>query len=64
MLVLQQQKQYNLRVKATALKDPILSCPRSLLKATPTPPGYPWVSGGWYVTPEHRFMGLVLAHQL
>ena len=37
--------------------------PRSLLKTTPPPPGYPLVSGGWYVTPEHRFSGLVLDHQ-
>ena len=36
----------------------------SLLKTTPTPPGYPWVSGGQYVTPEPRFRGLVLDHQL
>ena len=46
------------------LTDLTLSCPRSLLKTTPTPPGYPWVSGGRYVTPEPRFRGLVLDHQL
>ena len=45
------------------LKDPSSSCPRSLLKTTPPPPGYPWVSRGWYVTPEPRFSGLVLDHQ-
>ena len=28
------------------------------------PQGYPWVSGGQYVTPEPRFRGLVLHHQL
>ena len=39
------------------------SCPGYLLKTTPPPPGYPWASGGWYVTPEPRFMGLVLDHQ-
>ena len=37
-------------------------CPGSLLKATPPPPGYPWVSGVRYVTPEPRFSGLVLDH--
>ena len=41
-----------------------LSRPRSLLKTTPIPPGHRWVSGGWYVTPEPRFRGLVLDHQL
>ena len=45
------------------LTDLDSSCPRSLLKTTPTPPGYPWVSGGRYVTPEPRFSGLVLGHQ-
>ena len=43
--------------------DPILSCPGSLLKTTPPPTGYPWVSRGWYVTPESRSSGLVLDHQ-
>ena len=38
-------------------------CPGSLLKTAPPPPGYPWVSGGRYVTPEPRFSGLVLDHQ-
>ena len=28
------------------------------------PPGYPWVPWGWCVTPEPRFRGLVLDHQL
>ena len=45
------------------LTDPTLSCPRSLLKTTPPPLGYPWVSGGRYVTLEPRFRGLVLDHQ-
>ena len=27
------------------------------------PPGYPWVSRGWYMTQEPRFGGLVLDHQ-
>ena len=38
-------------------------CPGSLLKTTPPPPGYPWVSEVTYVTPEPRFSGLVLDHQ-
>ena len=46
------------------LTDPTLSCPRSLLKTSPPPPGYPWVSEGQYVTLEPRFRGLVLDHQL
>ena len=46
------------------LTDPPLSRPGSLLKTTPLPPGYPWVSRGRYVTPEPRFRGLVLDHQL
>ena len=46
------------------LTDPTLSCPRSLLKTTPPPPWYPWVSGGQHVTPEPRFRGLVPNHQL
>ena len=45
------------------LTDRTPTCPGSLLKPTPTPPGYPWVSGGRYVTPEPRFRGLVLDHQ-
>ena len=45
------------------LTDLDSSCPRSILKTTPAPPGYPWVSGGRYVTPESRFSGLVLDHQ-
>ena len=49
---------------AHTLTDPTLSCPGSLLKTTPPPPGYPWVSGGQYVTPEPRFRDLVLDHQL
>ena len=40
------------------------NCPETLLKTTPSPPGYPWVSGGPYVTQEPRFRGLVLDHQL
>ena len=47
----------------TTLTDPTLMCPGSSLKTTPTPPGYPWASGGRYVTPEPRFSGLVLDHQ-
>ena len=47
----------------TTLTDPILSCPGPLLKTTPPPPGYPWVSGVRHVTPEPRFSGLVLDHQ-
>ena len=47
----------------TTLTDRTPSCPGSLLKTTPTPQGYPWVSRGWYVTPEPRFSGLVLDHQ-
>ena len=39
------------------------SCPGSLLKTTPPPPGYPLVSGGQYVAPEPSFSGLVLDHQ-
>ena len=46
------------------MTDPTLSCPGSLLKTAPPPLGYPWVSGGWYVTPESRFRGLMLDHQL
>ena len=46
------------------LTDPTLSCPRSLLKTSPPPPGYPWVSEGQYVTLEPRFRGLMLDHQL
>ena len=42
------------------LTDLTLSWPGSLLKTTPLPPGYPWVSGGRHVTPEPRFRGLVL----
>ena len=39
------------------------SCPGFLLKTTPPHPGYPWVSGDRYVTPEPRFRGLVLDHE-
>ena len=54
--------------KPTKLVDATLtdldsSCPGSLLKTTPLPPGNPWVSRGWYVTPKHRLSGLVLNHQ-
>ena len=52
----------NLR-KSSTLSDLDSSCPGSLLKTTPPPPGYPWVSGGRYVTPEPKFMCLVLDHQ-
>ena len=45
------------------LTDLDSSCPGSFLKATPPTPGYPWVSGVRYVTPEPRFSGLVLDHQ-
>ena len=48
----------------STLTDPTLGCPRSLLKTTPLPPRCPWVSGGRYVTPEPKFRGLVLDHQL
>ena len=50
------------KIKCT-LTDLDSRCPGSLLKATPPPPGYPWVSGVRYVTPEPRFSGLVLDHQ-
>ena len=50
-------------MKYVTLTDLDSSCPGSLLKTTPTPPGYPWASGGRYVTPEPRFSGLVLDHQ-
>ena len=46
------------------LTDRTLSCPGSLLKTTPPPPGYSWVFGGRYVASEPRFRGLVLDHQL
>ena len=46
------------------MTDPTLSCPGSLLKTTPSPQGYPWASGGPYVTPEPRFSDLVLDHQV
>ena len=36
------------------------SCHGSLLKTTPTPLRYPWVSGGRNVTPESKSSGLVL----
>ena len=45
------------------LTDLDSSCPRSLLKTAPPPPGYLWVSGSRHVTPEPRFSGLVLDHQ-
>ena len=47
-----------------SLTDPNASCPRSLLKTTPPPPGCPWVPGGPEVTPEPSFRGLVLDHQV
>ena len=46
------------------LTDLSSSCPRSLLKTTPTPPGCPWVPGGPEITPEPSFRGLVLDHQV
>ena len=46
------------------LTDATLSCPGLLLKTTPPPPRYQWVSGGQYVTLEPRFRGLVLNYQL
>ena len=46
------------------LTDMTSSCPRSLLKTTPPPPGCPWVPGGPEVTPEPSFRGLVLDHQV
>ena len=39
------------------------SCPGSLIKTTPPSPGYPWVSGVRYMTPEPKLSGLVLDHQ-
>ena len=48
---------------AFTLTDLDSSCPGSLLKTTPPPQGYPWVSGGQYVTLKSRFSGLVLDHQ-
>ena len=48
----------------STLTDLDSTCPRSLLKTTPLPPWYPWVSGDWYVTPEPKFSGLVLDHQV
>ena len=50
--------------KVCTLTDLGSSCPGSLLKTTPPPQGYPWVFGGWYATPELRFRGLVLDHQV
>ena len=49
--------------KHFTLTDLTISCPESLLKTTPPPQGYPWVSGGRYVTPEPKFSGLVPNHQ-
>ena len=39
-----------------------LQLSRVLTKYYPTTPGYPWVSGGWYVTLEPIFTGLELDH--
>ena len=36
----------------------------SILKTTPPPSGYPWVSGLQEVPPQQRIMGLVLDHQV
>ena len=52
-----------IQVYPITLTDLDSSGPRSLLKTTPPLPGYPWVSGGRYVTPEPRFSVLVLDHQ-
>ena len=46
------------------LTDSTLSCPGSLIKTTPLPPGYPWVSGCPYVPQIPTFRGLVLNHQV
>ena len=40
------------------------TCPESLLKTTPPPPGCQWVPWGRKVTPEPSFRGLVLDHQV
>ena len=48
----------------STLTDPSSSSPRSLLKTTPPPLGYPWVPGGPEATPEQGFRGLVLDHQV
>ena len=48
---------------ATWATDLDSSYPGSLLKTTPPPPGYPWVSRGQYETPELRFSDLVLDHK-
>ena len=53
----------NFNVHFYTLTEPTLSCTGPLLKTAPPPPGYPWVSGGPYVTPEPRSRGLVLNHQ-
>ena len=52
------------RVRPNTLTDLSSSCPRSLLKVTPTPPGCLWVPGGPGITPEPSFRGLVLDHQV
>ena len=54
----------NIHTEFYTLTDPTLNCPGSLLKTTPPPQGYPWVSGGQHVTQEPTFRGLVLDHQL
>ena len=51
-------------MRVRTLTDLTLSCPGSLLITTPPPPGYPWLSGGCYVTAKPRFKGLVLNHYL
>ena len=57
-------KHLQVREAEPTLTDLDSSCPGSLLKATPPPSGYPWVSGVGYVTPDPRNRGLVLDHQL
>ena len=48
----------------STLTDLTLNFPRSLLKTSLPPSGYPWVFGCRYVTPDPRFRNLVLDHQL
>ena len=47
---------------AVTLSDRCPSCPRSLVKTTPPPPGYPWVTGDWKKPPEPEFKGFLLDH--
>ena len=48
----------------TTLTDLDSSCPGSLTKTTPPPPGYPWVSRGQLGTQEPYFNGPKLDHQV